>query len=103
MADDLDRIEALLKRMRDAGKRDDEMRALFGQIHTALADIVDMLAKRPPPADNSAAIAQALSKLQLPAPNVNVQPVVGNDWKRLRVDVQTNRAGDLTGMTFVKE
>ena len=103
MADALDDIEKLLKSMRDAGRRDTEMAALFGRINVALTEIVDALNKpRAEPADNSAAIASALAGLKVPAPTVNMQPVLRADWKRLHVAIETNGRGEMTGMTLTR-
>ena len=54
------------------------------------------------PADNSEAIATALSRLQVPAPTVNMQPVLRADWKRLHVAIETNGRGEMTGMTLTR-
>ena len=37
MAEDLDQIERVLKRLREAGTRDDQMEALLGRINVALS------------------------------------------------------------------
>jgi hypothetical protein len=103
MAEDLDQIERVLKRLREAGKRDDQMEALLGRINVALSEIADAMNKpKAEPADNSEAIATALSRLQVPAPTVNMQPVLRADWKRLHVAIETNGRGEMTGMTLTR-
>jgi hypothetical protein len=99
MADALDQIEGLLKTMRDMGRHDAEIKALFGQISAGLADVVALLEK---PREKDTSLAAALANLKLPAPVINVAPVVKSDLRELRIKLETNSRGEATGMILTR-
>jgi hypothetical protein len=104
MADPITDIQTLLKRMQDQGARERELTDILGSIKQALVDAVQMLEQGKggaPGEDHSAQLAQALTALKLPAPQVNVSPQMvtpkGASWS-----IKATRTGTGFDMTVTK-